>query len=104
MVELVHLYSNPSVGSVRLGRLRHDALSHQRTYTALLPHVPQRVDRRLGAEKIERIVADYVSGTSSVVLARTHGIGKGTLLRLLRERKVDIRRPYKRSSSSVKLT
>jgi hypothetical protein len=37
---------------------------------------------------IERIVAEYASGTSTTRLAKSYGIGKGTILRLLRENSV----------------
>jgi hypothetical protein len=35
---------------------------------------------------MERIVAEYVAGTPTTALARTYGIGKGTVLRLIQER------------------
>jgi ABC-type transport system involved in cytochrome c biogenesis ATPase subunit len=41
---------------------------------------------------IERIAAEYQSGTSSVRLAGRYGIGKGTVLRLLRQNGLAIRR------------
>jgi hypothetical protein len=89
MVELVRLYSNPQ-GSVRLARLRGDALSHPRSH-ADTAHTPQRVDQRLGHELISQIVDEYVKGTSTVRLAARYGIGKATVLRLLREHGVVVR-------------
>src|SRR5215217_6987469 len=88
-VELVRLYSNPQC-SVRLARLRGDALSHHRSHPDTA-RTPQRVEQRLGHEVISRVVDEYVSGTPSTRLAACYGIGKGTVLRLLRERGVVVR-------------
>jgi hypothetical protein len=43
---------------------------------------------------IERIVAEYEGGTSTTRLAMSYRIGKGTLLRLLREHNVVIRHQH----------
>jgi hypothetical protein len=75
-VELVRLYSNPSLGSVRLGRLRGDALSQRRLTGEPVARVPLRVSQRLGPELLERIMAEYVSGASTVHLAKHYGLGK----------------------------
>jgi hypothetical protein len=90
LVELVRLYSNP-LGSVRLARLRNDALSKRRSHVDTV-HTPQRVEQRLGHELISQIVGEYVSGTSSIQLAARYGIGKATVLRLLRDCGVVVRR------------
>jgi hypothetical protein len=92
MVELVRLYSNPLWGSARLLRACPDALSHPRSCADTSRLVPQRVSRRLGTAILDRIVAEYVAGTPTTALARTYGIGKGTLLRLIKENGVTIRR------------
>jgi hypothetical protein len=91
MVELVRLYSNPPWSSSRWLHLRADALSHRRLYTEPAPRVPQRVNRRLGPGAIARIVDEYKEGASIPRLAECYRIGKGTLLRLLRENGVHIR-------------
>jgi hypothetical protein len=90
IVELVHAYSNLSAVSLRLVQLRRMALSHHDSRRAPNLLVPQRIERRFGAKVIERIVTEYASGTSTTRLAESYGIGKGTLLRLLRESGVRI--------------
>jgi hypothetical protein len=88
----VRLYSNPHSSAMRLCRLHRDALSHARTCPERTPLVPQRVDRRLGSDLIKQVVSEYAEGTSASRLALRYGIGKGTLLRLIREAGVAIRR------------
>ena len=53
----------------------------------------RRVSQRLGPELIDRIVAEYQCGTSSTRLTAQYGIGKGTVLRLLRQHGLTLR-PY----------
>jgi hypothetical protein len=52
----------------------------------------QRVNQRVGPDLIERIVAEYQSGASSVLLMARYGIGKGTVLRLLRQNGIVLRK------------
>jgi hypothetical protein len=91
-LELVRLYSNPQKDSGLFGQLRHRALSRRRASGEPSSRVPQRVRQRLGQETIERIVTEYATGTSSTRLAKSYGVGKGTLLSLIRESGVPIRR------------
>jgi hypothetical protein len=95
-VELVRLYSNLHSSAMRLCQLNLNALSHGRSRAERPPLVPQRVERRLGPDLIKRIVAEYAGGRSSTLLAKRYGIGKGTLLRLLKQNGVVVRRrgPY----------
>jgi hypothetical protein len=95
-MELVRLYSNPAWSAGRLLLMRRDALTHRRSHPQPARRVPQRVDRRLGNETLERIVVEYVAGAPTTALVRTYGIGKGTLLRLLREHRVSIRHQHRR--------
>jgi hypothetical protein len=90
-VELVRLYSNPHSAGMRLCQLHREALSRIRPCPERPPLVPQRVDRRLGQDLIKRVVSEYAGGTSTTRLAMRYGIGKGTLLRLIRESGVAIR-------------
>jgi hypothetical protein len=96
MVELVRLYSNPHSEAMRLCRLHRDALSHYRSTAQPAARSPQRVSQRLGQEMLERIVAEYAAGTSTTRLAKSYGVGKGTLLRLIRESGISIRNRGKR--------
>jgi hypothetical protein len=63
-VELVRLYSNPHSAAMRLCQLRRYALSQARSCPER-SLVPQRVDRRLGPELIERVVSEYAGGMST---------------------------------------
>jgi hypothetical protein len=98
--ELVRLYSNLHSVAMRLCQLHQAAMSHNRSYPERPLSVPQRVDRRMGAAMIKRVVSEYVSGVSTTRLATRYGIGKGTLLRLIRESGVTVRRRGSRTSKS----
>jgi transposase-like protein len=45
----------------------------------------RRVSKRLGAETIERVVAEYVAGASSAELGRRYGIAKSSVLKLIQQ-------------------
>src|SRR6185437_15341008 len=47
--------------------------------------------RRLGPEQIAQLVADYEAGSPSTQLMTTYGLGKGTVLRLLRKHGAKLR-------------
>jgi hypothetical protein len=47
-------------------------------------------------EMIAHILSEYQSGTPTTQLTETYGIGKGTVLRLLRERGDVIRHQHRR--------
>jgi len=49
------------------------------------------VNRRLCPDTIQQLIADYQAGTPSTQLMVTHNLGKGTVLRLLRDHCVQIR-------------
>jgi hypothetical protein len=49
---------------------------------------PFKLAQRLTDEIIEQLVADYQAGASAQIVARLHGIGKGSAIRLLSERGV----------------
>jgi hypothetical protein len=50
------------------------------------------VHRRLSPDTIQQLITDYQAGTPSTQLMLTYNIGKGTVLRLLREHDVHLRR------------
>jgi hypothetical protein len=95
-MELVRLYSNPPWSSAGLLRLRCDALSQSHSSDEPAPCVPPRLSRRLGTATLERIVAEYVAGAPTTALTGRYRIGKGTVLRLLREHGVRIRHQHRR--------
>jgi hypothetical protein len=49
------------------------------------------VHRRLSTDTIQQLIADYQAGTPSTQLMVTYSLGKGTVLRLLREHGVQLR-------------
>jgi hypothetical protein len=91
-VELVRLYSNGQSATNRLIAAHRSALSAQRGLPDPLPRPPQRISRRLGPDVIEQILADYQAGIACTALGRQYGIGKTTVVRLLRRHGVVVRR------------
>ena len=103
LVELVRLYSNLQARPETLLHFRRSALSHRRVCEETAPLVPQRVERRLGAEMIKRVMSEYAGGISTTRLASQYGIGKGTLLRLLHEHDVMIRHQHRKRGKRLGL-
>lgn len=54
--------------------------------------VPRQVERRLGKQAIEELVASYAAGVPSTQLAVAYRLSKGSVLRLLHEHGVAMRR------------
>ena len=54
---------------------------------------------RTGRDTIAALVADYEDGQPTTTLMRTYAIGKGTVLQLLRDAGVQIRKPGPRPGS-----
>ena len=63
-----------------------------RSPKAMLPHV-HSARRRLGPDNIAALVADYEDGQPTTALMGTYALGKGTVLQLLRDAGVQIRKP-----------
>ena len=82
--------------TVWLPQLRRNAAAQPPRRPERMPLVPQRVDRQLGPVMIAQIVAEYVAGVPTTALALRYGIGKGRLLRLLREHDVAIRHQHRK--------
>jgi hypothetical protein len=66
------------------------------------PTVPSRrvdhrrerpVSRRLRAETIERMVAEYLAGATALELGRQYGLAKGSVIRLVRQAGGRVRHP-----------
>jgi hypothetical protein len=53
----------------------------------------RRVRKRLQAETIERLVAEYVAGTPAAELGRQYGVAKSTVLQLIRQQGKRVRYP-----------
>ena len=60
--------------------------------TQIPPHKPpHRLDRKVSAETAAQLVADYESGVPSTHLTMIYGLGKGSVLKLLKEAGVQMR-------------
>jgi len=57
-----------------------------------LPRHRQQARRRLPQSTIDQLVSDYLGGHPTPVLCQTYGLGKSTVLRLLAEAGVEMRR------------
>ena len=66
-------------------------VSSERPQPSSLPHV-QRVDRRLSAETIAELVQAYQDGVGTPTLRKRYGISQGSVLNLLRQHGVIMRR------------
>jgi hypothetical protein len=53
----------------------------------------RRISKRLDPGTIERLVAEYVAGTTSAELGRRYGIAKSGVLRLVRQAGEQVRHP-----------
>lgn len=54
-------------------------------------NLPHRLDHKVSPETIAQLIADYESGTPSTQLTRIYGLGKGSVLKLLRESGIQMR-------------
>ena len=87
-------YANPRFPERTLEELQRliEKLSHTRPSEAEPEAVIRDVNRRLGSKTIARLVADYRAGTPTTQLTVKYGIGKSTVLRLLEDAGVPMRR------------
>jgi transposase len=74
---LAHLAGGPRLRSSRRTDRRHG----------------RRVTKRLQADTIERLVAEYATGTTAAELARRYGLAKTTVARLIRQAGELVRHP-----------
>jgi len=81
-LRVVHMAARGAVRSQPVG-----SPASRRRWTRLAPDVAQR------------LAADYRIGVPTTALARRYGLGKGTVLRLLRECGVVMRRPGVKTQS-----
>ncbi len=91
-VEVMGRYSNSSYSllSGHVHRLIRDVRTSQ-PCKSTTPRV-HAVHRRLSPDVIQQLIADYQAGTPSTQLMVNYNLGKGTVLRLLREHGVQLRR------------
>src|SRR5712691_5988160 len=77
-VELLHRYSKlPNLS--KIGQSSHPRsmpIAHPRTH---------RIRKRLSTQTITQLVADYEAGASSTALMKKYQLGKGTVLKILRQ-------------------
>lgn len=53
-------------------------------HKAVPRNLPHRLDRKVSPETAAQLIADYESGTPSTQLAKIYGLGKGSVLKLLK--------------------
>jgi transposase-like protein len=63
----------------------------------------RRVSTRLEAETINRLVAEYVAGTTAAELGRRYGIAKSSVLRLVRQAGERVRHPRLSATETARL-
>lgn len=63
----------------------------------------RRVSTRLEAETINRLVAEYVAGTTAAELGRRYGIAKSSVLRLVRQAGERVRHPRLSATDTARL-
>lgn len=54
---------------------------------------PHALVRRLGRERVERVVADYLAGNGCTTLARQYGVSENGILALLKRSGIELRPP-----------
>jgi transposase-like protein len=64
-----------------------------RTARRLRRRRERRIGRRLETKTIDRLVAEYMTGTTSAELGRRYGIAKSSVLRLVRQAGEQVRHP-----------
>jgi hypothetical protein len=88
---------NPAVLTFVMGTLpaRPKRRAHRRC--------ERRVSKRLEAGRIDRLVAEYVAGTTAAELGRRYGLAKSSVLRLVREAGERVRHPRLSDSETAQL-
>lgn len=64
-----------------------------RTARPLRRRRERRISRRLEPKTIDRLVAEYMTGTTSAELGRRYGIAKSSVLKLVRQAGEQVRHP-----------
>lgn len=90
-VDVVYLCSNKSTTSVTAAELQRISAAIGHSERDLQPRV-KRGWNRLSAEQQAAVVTRYSSGVTSTALAEDYGVAKSTILRILREARVVVRR------------
>jgi len=62
-----------------------------------------RISKRLETETIERLVAEYVDGTTAAELGQRYGVAKSSVLRLVREAGERVRHPRLSAAETAQL-
>lgn len=91
LVDIVYLCSNKSTTSVTAAQLREISASVGDFSRELQPRI-KRGWNRLNAEQQAEVVARYGAGETSTVLAEEFAVAKSTILRVLRDARVVVRR------------
>lgn len=94
LVGVIGRYANPRFPERTLEELLRliEKLGRARPRDTKSEVVIRDVNRRLGSKTIARLVADYRAGIPTTDLTTKYGIGKSTVLRLLQDNNVPMRR------------
>jgi Mor family transcriptional regulator len=95
LLRVVGRYANPRYPEKSLEELQHLlelARSEQVSVGELQPTVIRNIKRRLGRELIAELVAAYESGVTTIELMQRYDLSKTSVLKLLREAGVTLRR------------
>ncbi len=94
MVDLIGAYANPRFTQRSLEELQHLKNVVTDTKINFRPLVPniRDISRRLGAEQKQQLVADYKAGTHTPELVKKYTLSKTSVLKILRDNHVTIRR------------
>jgi hypothetical protein len=112
-----HLWPTPVRLARILDRAAHDRQTQVRKGKSVRVHAAERrldrpnpqqppprvhkLDRRLDPGLMAELVAAYEAGTPSTQLTKAYNLGKGSVLRLLREASVTIRQPRVMSQAEI---
>lgn len=89
--DIVYLCSNKSTTSVTAAQLRDISASVGDSLREFQPRV-KRGWNRLNTDQQAAVVTRYSNGETSTTLAEEYGVAKSTILRILREARVVVRR------------
>ncbi|MUL45658.1 hypothetical protein FZI85_28350 [Mycobacterium sp. CBMA293] len=94
LVELLRHYSKPVHQGSRLRRLVEmmEQSTNRQVREPVEPPAPHRLDRRLTAAVVSELIAAYQAGETTGVLRQRYGLSQGSVLKLLREQGVVMRR------------
>ena len=89
LVDVMRRYSNLAIPLEQARKLAARVGHLERTEQPTGQRRPYRIAQRLDEATIQQLVQDYRDGIPTTRLTMRYGLGKGTVLKLLRERSGD---------------